>query len=386
MTTLQATADTEIIRMAKEACEGVSARFDRAYIRKQVDERGSIQELWDCMATQGIFGLGVGEEHGGAGVGITGQVAAMEELSSKGIAPNLFVVTTLTRAVILAHGTEDQIARFVLPTVTGEKKFCFALTEPNAGTNTFGASTRATRLDDGSYRINGQKVFITGVDDSELLMVGAKTKAEDGTEKLSLFVVDLPAEGIELSRLNTLTYEPERQFIVHFDNLEVPAENRIGAEGAGAKLLFSALNPERYMVSSHVIGLADLALSKAVDYSSTRAPFGKPIGGYQAIQHPLASAKAHLEAAKLMMYQGCAEYDAGINDGVRANMTSYLASEASNAAIEAALQSHGGYAFDLDYDLVTLWPVIRLGKIAPINQQMLLNFLGERVLGLPRSY
>jgi alkylation response protein AidB-like acyl-CoA dehydrogenase len=260
------------------------------------------------------------------------------------------------------------------------------MTEPDAGTNSFALATRAQRIDSDTYRINGQKVFITGADEAEFMMVVARTTSATGAEELSLFVVDMPNPGVELQPLELLSFAPDRQFIVHFKDVEVPASSRIGPEGSAKTVLFTALNPERYMVSAHLIGLGNLALEKAANYAKTRAPFGTPIGAYQAVQHPLAAAKAHLEGAKLMMYAGCAEYDSGVNNGVRANTTKYLASTAADMAIDAAIQAHGGYAFVIESDIVTLWPKIRLGRVAPINNEMVLNYLGERTLGLPRSY
>lgn len=383
MTTVE---QQEIIEAAQEAVKGVAAKIDRKFILDAYWNDGTVQPLYDAMGQQGILGLGVPEELGGLGGGITGQIAAMEALNEHGISCNLYTVTTLTRATLIEHASQEQRERFLPPTISGEKKFCLAMTEPNAGTNSFKATTRAEQLEDGTYRINGGKVYITGADDAELMMIVAQSRLASGRDELGLFVVDLPAEGITMTKMNMLTFEPERQFIVHFDDVIVPANNRIGVVGEGAKALFTALNPERYMVAAAMIGTGERALKQGVEFAKVRAPFGAPIGSYQAIQHPMAKAKAHLEAARLMMYEGCREFDAGINNGARANMTKYLATIAADLAVDAALQAHGGAAMDLETDLISLLPRVRAARVAPINNEMTLNYIAERVLGLPKSY
>ena len=376
----------ELIEAAREAADGVARTVDRKYILDAYWNGDGMSRLWKSMAEQGILGLGVPEEHGGNGGGLTAQVAANEALARAGVSTTLYVVTALTRATLIENATKDQIARLVLPTINGDKKFCLAMTEPDAGTNSFKISTRATQQQDGSYRISGQKVYITGVDQAELMMIVAKCEKPDGSDELGLFVVDLPAEGIELQKLNMLTFDPESQFTVFFDDVHVPADNRIGQVGEGTSALFTALNPERYMVAAAAIGTGLRALDMGVKYAKERSPFSAPIGSYQSIQHPMAKARAHLDAAQLMMYEGCAEFDAGINDGARANMTKYLASDAADLAVDAAMQAHGGSAFDLDTDIITLWPKVRSTRIAPVNNEMTLNYIAERVLGLPKSY
>jgi alkylation response protein AidB-like acyl-CoA dehydrogenase len=383
---MKVTSDPELIENVREAVRGVTKRFGRDYYLQRARDHAHVPELWACMAEQGLFALGIPEEYGGLGGGVTAQVAAMEALAEHGIPPVLYTTTVFTRTLILAAGTEAQRKEFIPAVVSGEKKFAFAMTEPNAGTNTFGMSTRAERVNEDTYRLNGQKVYITGIDEAELLMVVAQSKLDDGSEDLSVFIIELPAERISYEPMDMVTFAPGRQFIVHFDDVEVPAANRVGGEGEAKKVLFHGLNPERFMTTAQSIGFGQLALVKGAEYAKVRAPFGVPIGSYQGVQHPLANAKAHLEAARLMLYAACSDYENGINDGRRANMAKYLASCAADLAIDAAIQAHGASAFDVDSDLVTLWPKIRLSRIAPINNEMALNFIGEKLLGLPRSY
>lgn len=203
---------------------------------------------------------------------------------------------------------------------------------------------------------------------------------------MSLFVLDMKTPGITLQTLNIQVETAERQYMVFFDNVRMPADALIGEAGKGAKLMFEGLNSERLLAAAAALGIGEYALKKAVAYSLDRKPFGKPIGSYQALQHRMALAKAELEAARLMTYSAAERFDAGEDAGAHANMAKLLASRAAVSAVEAAIQTHGGYAFDRDYDIVTLWPMVRLMEIAPINNEMLLNYIGEHVLGLPKSY
>ena len=212
------------------------------------------------------------------------------------------------------------------------------------------------------------------------------SEVEDRRSGLSVMVVDVNSPGLELQRQDIGIVMPDEQFVVYFTDCEVPEENLIGVEGQGVKYMFDALNPERMLVSAWAIGLGDYALSKAVAYAGERAPFGKPIGGYQAIQHPLSRSRAQLDAARLMMYTAARIFDEGGDAGYYANAAKLLGSEAAVAAVDAAIQTHGGYAFSDEYDVATLWPVVRLLRIAPVNNEMILNYIGEHVLGLPRSY
>lgn len=377
-------AQREMIETAFEAARGVTERFDREWYLRQAGTGGETADMWKHMADQGLLGLGVPEEYGGVGGGVTGPVAVMEAMSEAGVPSFLYIVTAFGRKAILKGGTDAQKSRWVPATVDGDRRTCFALTEPGAGTNSFEMSTKATRTENG-YRINGQKYFISGFDEADSMIVVARTN--DGpVADVSLFVVDLPAKGLTSQLLNIEMHAPERQFALYFDDVEVPLDARLGEEGQGKEILFHALNPERFMIAAWAIGLGNLAVKKGADYARTRAPFGKPIGSYQAIQHPLAHAKMHLEAAREMLYAACAEYDAGINDGIKANMVKYLATTAAKDAIEAAIQTHGGHAWDRDTDIIQLWPMIRLMTQSPINNEMVLNYIGERLLKLPRSY
>lgn len=378
------------IRDIQEATRGVTAQYDRAYILQCIKEDRFPDELWAKLGEFGLLGLSIPEEYGGSGGGVLEITALNEALALAGVPTLFLVVTGLGRVPIVRNGTPEQIKKYVTPTCTGEKKMCFAITEPNAGTNSFAMTTLAQPNGKGGWTLNGQKVFISGARDADFMLVVARTtraaEVKNRTEGMSLFVLDMKTPGIKLQQLNIQVETAERQYMVFFDNVELPADALIGEAGKGAKAMFEGLNSERLLAAGAALGLGDYALAKAVAYSKDRKPFGKPIGSYQALQHRMAMAKAQLEAARLMTYSAAERFDAGEDAGAHANMAKLLGSEAAVAAVEAALQTHGGYGFDRDYDVVTLWPMLRLLKIAPINNEMLLNYIGEHVLGLPKSY
>lgn len=372
-----------------EAARGVTERFDRAYWVRCAREGRFTDEMWGAMVEQGLLGLGVPEEHGGSGPGITAAVAAMEAISRAGTPIALYILTCFARETILRHGTPEQIRELVTPTVTGASRMCFAITEPDAGTNSFAMSTFAERTPDGDYVLNGRKIFISAIDASDTVMVVVRTtRAADVADRrqgLSVFVVDVDTPGIEMHPIDIGIVMPDRQYSVFFTDVRVPAERRIGAEGEGFRSLFDALNSERLLAAAWALGVGDFALDKAVTYARERAPFGRPIGAYQGVQHPLARAKANLDAARLAMYTASQAFDSGVNAGYLANTAKYLASTAAVDACDAAIQTHGGYGFDNDVDVHTLWGIARLLKIAPVNNEIVLNYIGEHVLRLPRS-
>lgn len=379
----------ELVESVYSAVEGVLAACPRELYLQRSREKAHAPELWDALVTADLLAIGIPEELGGAGGGLTGCTAVMESLARAGVPPLQYSLTTFSREAILRHGSENQIKEHVLSTISGQRRFCLGVTEPEAGTNSFASRTTARRTDSGGYRISGQKVYISAADESDHILLLART-ASPGDEVsrrsgFGLFAVDLSLPGIELRRLDIEWHAPEYQFEVFFDDVEVPADALIGEEGLGFDNLLSCLNQERVTIAAWALGLGEYALAKAVAYAKDRAPFGTPIGAHQGVQHPLALAKAEMEAARQVMYSAAAEYDSGRDAGAKANMAKLLGSRAALAAVEAAIQTHGGSAFVYETDVITLWPMIRVLQIAPINNESVLNFIGERVLGLPRS-
>lgn len=374
----------------RETVAGVTARFDRAYFMRQARSDGGIDEMWRDMADKDLLAVGVAEELGGVGGGVAGMATVMEEMSAAGVPPILYVLTAFSRESLIRHGSPEQIAAHVVPSLSGERKICFGVTEPEAGTNSFAMRTRARRADDGTYVITGQKAFISGADEADHMLLIARTAPPGervGRDRgFSLFIVDLSTPGIELSRMDIAWYAPERQYEIFLADVEVPASALIGEEGMGFQYLLDSLNGERILIAAWAAGLGRYALGKAVEYAKHRAPFGSPIGGYQAVQHPLARAHAHLEAARLLIYAAADEYDSGRDAGPKANMAKLLASEAAGEALDVAVQVHGGHAFVAETDVATLWPMVRAMRTGPINNESVLNYIGQHVLGLPRSF
>jgi acyl-CoA dehydrogenase len=372
-----------------DATRGVTDRFDRAHWLDCAHRGVFPDDMWQAMVEQGLLGLGVPEEQGGSGTGITGAVAAMEAISRAGTPLALYILTVFARETVIRHGSVAQQRALVAPTVTGEQRMCFAITEPDAGTNTFNISTFATRRPDGDYVLDGQKIFISAIDVSDTVMVVARTtRAADVADKrqgLSLFVVDVRSAGIEMQPIDIGITMPDRQYSVYFTDVRVPADRLIGLEGEGFRYVFDALNSERLLAAAWALGVGDHALDKAVRYARERAPFGKPIGAYQGVQHPLASAKVKLDAARVVLYTAAQAFDDGAKVGYLANSAKLLASTAAVEACDAAIQAHGGYAFDNAVDVHSLWAIARLLKIAPVNNEVILNYIGEHVLRLPRS-
>jgi acyl-CoA dehydrogenase len=380
----------ELVSDVRAAVAGVTSKWGRSYYMECARNGVAPTEMYEAMAEQGLFALGVKEEYGGAGGGMVATAAVMEAMSEAGVPPMLFSLTSFARHSIIRGGTPEQIEEHVTPTLTGERTFCFAITEPDAGTNSFAMRTLARRRDDGSYVINGQKVFISGADQADYMMLVARTTPADQVERksdgISLFVFPRDTPGVTMRQMNIDWKAPERQFAVFFDDVVLPPEALIGEEGKGVRAMFSSLNSERITIAAWTLGLGQLALDKAVAYAKDRAPWGEPIGIYQGVSHPLARAKSQLVAARLAVYRAAEAYDAGSTSGDLPNLAKLLASEASNMAIDAALQVHGGSAFDDDTDVITLWPMIRLLRVAPINNEMVLNYIAEQMLGLPRGY
>lgn len=382
--------DSELRSDVLEAVSGVTKQVDRRYYVDVTKRNEEPTALYAAMAEQGLFALGVPEDLGGAGGGLCATATVMEALSGAGMPPMHFSLTTFSRNAIINHGTPEQIERYVTPTLDASELFAFALTEPDAGTNSFAISTRAVPQEDATYVLNGAKVFISGAATADHLLVIARTSPlEEGASKakgISVFAVPRTASGISLREMDIDWHAPERQFEVTFDDVVLQRDWLIGAEGEGAAVLFDSLNSERVVISAWTIGLGDYALERAVAYARERAPWGEPIGRYQGVAHPLARAKAQLEAARVMTYRAAQAYDRGESSAALANMAKLIASEAAEQAVDAAIQTFGGSAFDKDSDIVTLWPMVRILRIAPLNNEMVLNYIAERVLGLPRSY
>ena len=380
----------EMLADVRSVARDIVARFDRRYYMEQALSGGRADELWQAMAEKDLLAVGIAEEHGGVGGGITHEVAIMETMAGAGVPPLAYSILAFGREALVKHGSPEQLERHLGPLMRGEERLCFGVTEPDAGTNSFAMRSSARRTDRGTYVLNGEKVFISGADQANHMVFIARDadRPKDGPERagFSLFLVDMSLPGVECRPLDIRWYGPEGQYTVFLSDVEVGEEALIGRQGEGFDHLFDSLNTERLVWAAGMLGIGEYALARAVAYVKERAPFGAPIGSYQAVQHPLALAKINLEAARGMTYQAAVDYEEGRPAGERATMAKFLASRAALEAVEAAIQSHGGHAFVIETDIATLWPMVRVMQVAPLNNESVLNYVSERVLGLPRSY
>jgi alkylation response protein AidB-like acyl-CoA dehydrogenase len=334
----------------------------------------------------------VPEEYGGGGAGLRELAAVCEETAAAGCPLLLLLVSqAISAEVIGRYGDEEQKTRWLPGLASGRSKVVFAITEPDAGSNTHELSTVAVR-DGEDWLLSGTKYYISGVDEADAVLVVARTGAQRGRDpgtnkpRLSLFVVPVDTPGLEKRPLPVSAQLPEKQFTLHFDQARVGPDALIGEEGDGFTHVFSGLNPERITGAALCVGVARYALDRAADYARTRQVWQTPIGAHQGVSHPLAKAKIETELAALMVRKAAWAHDLGLPAGEASNMAKYAAAEAALAAVDAAIQTHGGNGLATEYGLVPLWGLARLLRIAPVNREMILNFVAQHSLGLPRSY
>jgi alkylation response protein AidB-like acyl-CoA dehydrogenase len=377
--------------MLREAVSAIASKFGHEYYVAKARSDGRTTELWDAVGEAGFLGVNVPEEYGGGGGGITELAMVTEELAAAGCPLLIMVVSPAICATIIARfGTEAQKQRWLPGFATGELKMAFAITEPDAGSNSHNLSLSATK-DGDIYRLNGSKYYISGVDEAQAMLVVTRTgiDPDTGRGKLSLFVVDTDTPGLDKQVLPVEITAPEKQYTLFFDNVQVEADRLIGAEGEGLRQVFFGLNPERILSASIANGISRYVLDKAAVYARERQVWGTPIGRHQGISHPLAKAKIEVELARLMTDKAAWLCDfAGDTPeaGEAANMAKYAAAEATLAALDQAIQTHGGNGMSSEYGIADLWGMARLLRIAPVSREMILNFVAQHSLGLPKSY
>ncbi|SDJ16403.1 hypothetical protein SAMN05192558_110266 [Actinokineospora alba] len=377
-------------RQALRAAVGeLGRKYGHDYLVKQARSGGHTTELWNEAGKLGYLGVNVPEEFGGGGGGIGDLAAVCEELGATGTGLLQMVVSPAICATIIARfGTDEQKQRYLPGFADGSLRMAFAITEPDAGSNAHKLTTTARRDGDG-WILSGRKVFISCVDESQsVLVVGRTEDAKTGKLKPALFVVPTDAAGFEFTKIPMDIVSPDYQFSLFLDDVRLPGDALIGSEDAALMQLFAGLNPERIMASAFAVGMGRFALEKAVEYAKTRTVWKEPIGAHQAVAHPLAQAKIELELAKLMMQKAAALYDGGddMAAGEAANMAKYAAGEAVIKAVDAAVQTHGGNGLASEYGLGALIGASRLTRIAPVSREMILNFVAQFSLGLPKSY
>ncbi|MAF49212.1 MAG: acyl-CoA dehydrogenase [Rhodospirillaceae bacterium] len=375
----------------RASVRSLSAGFPPEYWRELDDARAYPTEFVKSMTDAGFLGALIPEEYGGSGLGIAAAAAILEEVHSSGGNAAACHAQMYIMGTVLRHGSDQQKQKYLPEIAAGTMRLqAFGVTEPSSGTDTASLTT-AAKLDGAHYVVNGQKVWTSRAEHSDLMLLLARTTPRDQVERrhdgLSVFLVDMKeslGQGLTVRPIKTMINHATTE--VFFDNLKVPAENLIGEEGAGFKYILDGMNAERILISAECIGDARWFIEKATDYANTRNVFGRPIGQNQGIQFPIARAYAETEAAALMSGKAAQMFDAGASCGAEANMAKHLAAEASWEAANMCIQTFGGYGFAQEYDVERKFRETRLYQIAPVSTNLILAYIAEHVLGLPRSF
>jgi alkylation response protein AidB-like acyl-CoA dehydrogenase len=376
-------------RALRAAVGELGRKYGYAYFNERARSGGHTTELWLEAGKLGYLGVNLPEQYGGGGGGMADLSIVLEELGAAGCPLLMMIVSpAICGTVIARFGTDGQKEQWLPGLADGSVTMAFAITEPDAGSNSHQITTTARRTADG-WSLNGRKVYISGLDVARaVLVVGRTEDARTGKLKPALFVVPTDAAGVEFRQIEMDLISPDKQFALFLDDVLLPPESLVGSEDAGLMQLFAGLNPERVMASAFAIGIGRHALDKAVAYVKEREVWGRPIGSHQGLAHPLAQCKIELELARLMMQKAAALYDEGDDAGAgeAANMAKYAAGEAAVRATDQAVQSLGGNGMTVEYGVAALVNAARASRIAPVSREMILNFVAQHSLGLPKSY
>ena len=380
----------EDIAPIREAVRALCADFPGAYWRKLDRERAYPAEFVAALTRAGFLAALIPEEYGGSGLSMVAAAAIMEEIQAAGCNGAACHAQMYTMGTVLRHGSEAQKQKYLPAIARGELRLqAFGVTEPTSGTDTLSLRTTAVRDGNDAYVVNGQKIWTSRAEHSDLMLLLARTTPRDQvkqrTEGLSVFILDMrKAKGITIQPIRTMMNHATTQ--VFFDNVRVPAENLIGEEGRGFRYILSGMNAERILIGAECIGDAKWFIDKATAYAKERVLFERPIGQNQGVQFPIARAYAQMRAAELMVYEAAGLYAGGRDCGPQANMAKMLAADASWAAADMCVQTHGGFGFAEEFDIERKFRETRLYQVAPISTNLILSYLAEHVLGLPRSY
>jgi alkylation response protein AidB-like acyl-CoA dehydrogenase len=383
--------ETEEQQALRKAVADLGSRYGFEYTRSKVKSGEHTDELWHEAGKLGFLGVNLPEEHGGGGGGMYELALVLEELSAAGCSQLMMVVSpAICGTVIGRYGTDEQKQRWLPGIADGSIVMAFGITEPDAGSNSHNITTTARR-DGTDWLLTGRKIYVSGVDRADaVLIVGraADEHSRQGRLKPVLFAMPTDSPGFEYRPIEMDIATTDKQFLLFLDDVRLPADALIGQEDAAIAQLFAGLNPERIMAAALSIGIGRYALDKAVAYAKERVVWGAPIGSHQGLAHPLAQVKIELEQAKLMMQKAATLYDLGddMRAGEAANMAKYAAAEAAVRSVDQAVQTLGGNGFASEYGLGALLAVARVGRVAPVSREMILNFVAQFSLGLPKSY
>jgi alkylation response protein AidB-like acyl-CoA dehydrogenase len=381
--------DTDDHRAIRESVQKICARYGQQYFLERSRAGEDVTELWAELGEAGLLGVHLPEEYGGGGCGMQEAAVVVEELSAHGMPMLVWVISpAMIGSILAAHGSAELKEEWLPGIASGAKKVAFGLTESDAGSNSHQVATTARRDGDG-WVIKGSKTFISALDQADALLVVARDGDLSTPEKkrLSIFVVPTDTPGFSYQPIPTSIVSPDRQFSVFFDEVRVGPEALVGEAGDGLRQVFAALNPERILVGAITGGVGRFAVERAADYAKTRAVWNVPIGQHQGVAHPLAACYIDVEVGRLATQHAAKLYDAG-DPGVAeaANIAKYVGAEAALKALDQAIQTHGGNGLTHEYGLSELWFTTRLMRTAPVSREMVLNFVAQTSLGLPRSY
>ena len=368
------------------------ARFDDSYWLERERSATFPEDFYRAMAEGSWLGIAMPEAYGGAGLGITEAALMMQAVAESGAAmsgASAIHINIFGLHPVVVHGTAAQKARMLPPLITGRDKACFGVTEPDAGLNTTEIKTRAEKRGD-RYVVNGTKIWTSTAQEANKILLLARTTKLDQVKRrshgLTLFYTDLDRTHAEVRLIRKMGRHAVDSNMVFFEDMEIPEDDRIGAEGEGFRAILHGLNPERILIAAEAIGIGRVALARATAYARERVVFGRPIGQNQAIQHPLARNWAELEAAQLMMLKAAWAYDSGQECGAEANAAKYLGAEAGFRAAEQAVMTHGGMGYAEEYHVERYFRESLIPRLAPVSRELVLSYLAERVLDLPKSY
>jgi len=386
------TAEQDEFHDIRDAVAKLCAQFPGEYWRKLDREMAYPKAFVDALTEAGYLSVLIPEEYGGSGLKLSAAAAILEEIQRAGCNGGGCHAQMYTMGTLLRHGNEAQKAQWLPKIATGEVRLqAFGVTEPSSGTDTTSLKTFAKKDTDGNYVVNGQKIWTSRAEYSDLMILLARTTPKDQSAKrtdgLSVFLVDMKrakGNGLEIRPIRTMMNHATTE--VFFTDLKVPAENLIGEEGKGFRYILSGMNAERILIAAECVGDAKWFIAKAAAYAKERVVFGRPIGQNQGVQFPIAKAYAQMRAAELMVKEAARKYEAGLDCGAEANMAKMLAADASFDAANACIQTHGGFGFAEEYDVERKFRETRLYQVAPISTNLILSHLAEHVLGMPRSY
>jgi alkylation response protein AidB-like acyl-CoA dehydrogenase len=382
--------ETDEQRLLRSSVAAMAAEYGHDYLLEKARTGGKTTELWTAAGKAGYLGVAVPAEYGGGGAGMVELSIVAEEIAAAGCPLLLIVVSPAIAATVIAtSGTTGQKEHWLPRFADGSVKMSFAITEPDAGSNSHRITTTARRDPDGGWRLTGRKYYISGVDETDATLVVARMQdGPSGALRPAMFVVPTDTPGMSYQPIEMAIHSPEKQFTVFFDDAHLPADALVGGEEGGLAALFAGLNPERITVAAYSNGLARYALRKGVDYAKDRTVWSAPIGSHQAIAHPLAKAHVEVQLARMATTQAAWLYDTGDHAaaGEAANIAKYAAAEAAINAVDAAVQAHGGNGMSVEYGVGTLIGAVRSARIAPVSREMILNYISQHTLGLPKSY